>query len=205
MPYSKERLAYFKLPIFLEHQQVLDELGTLNELAWTDHVNKANYDGGWDVVALRCLSEHLSAHPILQNFAIESGTHWQNLPILEEKPLLKSFVDNFPCEVLSVRIMRLKAGAFIKPHRDGGLCIENGEARLHIPLVIDTALEFVVDGMQVPMKEGEVWYINADKIHSVANRGNLDRVNIVIDCKVNDWLLGCQSGSMGVPCEEYTS
>jgi quercetin dioxygenase-like cupin family protein len=40
----------------------------------------------------------------------------------------------------------------------------------------------------VPMRAGELWYINADQEHSVQNLGEEDRINLVMDCAANDWL-----------------
>jgi hypothetical protein len=38
------------------------------------------------------------------------------------------------------------------------------------------------------MLNGELWYLNADAIHSVKHIGKEDRINLVIDCQVNHWL-----------------
>ena len=38
------------------------------------------------------------------------------------------------------------------------------------------------------MKEGEAWYLNFNLKHSVVNRSAEDRVHLVIDCVLNDWL-----------------
>jgi hypothetical protein len=38
------------------------------------------------------------------------------------------------------------------------------------------------------MEAGSCWYINANLTHRVANRGNADRVHLVVDCGVDDWL-----------------
>jgi hypothetical protein len=38
------------------------------------------------------------------------------------------------------------------------------------------------------MNEGECWYLNVNFPHKVANRGATDRVHLVIDCAVDDWL-----------------
>jgi hypothetical protein len=38
------------------------------------------------------------------------------------------------------------------------------------------------------MKEGECWYHNFNLPHRVANRGTADRVHLVLDCVLNDWL-----------------
>lgn len=84
--------------------------------------------------------------------------------------------------------MRLAAGAAIKPHRDHGLGMAFGEARLHVPIHTSAAVSFLVDKQRIPMGAGELWYFNADQIHEVYNRGDEDRINLVIDCVVNDWL-----------------
>lgn len=38
------------------------------------------------------------------------------------------------------------------------------------------------------MKPGELWYLNVNRYHSVTNGGSTDRIHLVIDCIVNDWL-----------------
>ncbi|MCR6653502.1 MAG: aspartyl/asparaginyl beta-hydroxylase domain-containing protein [Cellvibrionaceae bacterium] len=164
------------------------ELTQLLRNEWVDHVNRKDYSGGWDVLPLRCQHEHINAHPILQGFAISSADGWQDLPILEACPAMHTFLKSMQCPLKSVRLMRLQAGAVIKPHRDQGLSLEHGEARLHLPLQTSERIRFVVNGQDVPMKAGELWYINADQEHSVQNFSDEDRINLVIDCEANKWL-----------------
>ena len=38
------------------------------------------------------------------------------------------------------------------------------------------------------MQPGECWYINANLLHRVSNKGVTDRIHLVVDCLVNDWL-----------------
>jgi hypothetical protein len=40
------------------------------------------------------------------------------------------------------------------------------------------------------MKPGEAWYLRLSDPHAVANRGSSDRVHLVLDLVVNDWLTG---------------
>lgn len=155
---------------------------------WVDHVNRNDYLGEWDVLPLRCNAEHVDAHPILQGFALECGEHWINLPVLAHCPGLTAVIDNLQCPVKAARLMRLKAGAHIKPHRDPELGLDYGEARLHLPIFTSSDIIFWVDNKRVPMAAGELWYINADQIHEVRNPGIEDRINLVIDCVANDWL-----------------
>jgi hypothetical protein len=155
---------------------------------WVDHVNQKDYQGGWDVLPLRCQRQHVDAHPILQGFAIATGDEWENLSVLAHCPLLSAVIAYLQCPVKAARLMRLKAGAEIHPHRDAGLGIEYGEARLHMPIQTSDAVEFYVNQKRIPMEAGELWYINADQVHEVYNRGDEDRINLVIDCVANDWL-----------------
>ncbi|AVT47858.1 aspartyl/asparaginyl beta-hydroxylase domain-containing protein [Shewanella baltica] len=178
-----------QVPNSLSLQQ---ELNALLLQDWLPHVNQRDYrqgdQGGWDVLPLRCAAEYQTAHPILQAFSISTPDHWQDLPSLESSPALCRFLQSLACPVKSVRLMRLHAGAEIKPHRDQGLCIEQGEARLHLPLQTNEQLNFYVDDKCVPMQAGELWYINADQVHWVENKGQDARINLVIDCEVNTWL-----------------
>lgn len=156
--------------------------------SWIDHVNKKDYTGGWDVLPLRCQRQHLEANPILQSFAIAEGDDWENLPIMAQCPHIQHLFTQLHCPIKAARLMRLKAGAEIKPHRDHELSIEFGEARLHVPIHTSDAVSFFVDGKIIPMRAGELWYFNADQTHEVYNRGSEDRINLVIDCVANDWL-----------------
>lgn len=159
--------------------------------AWVDHVNKKDYAGGWDVLPLRCQQQHILAHPILQSFSIEANDDkWENLPITEHCPEIYSIFNQLRCPLKAARLMRLKAGAEIKPHCDQGLSIEFGEARLHLPIFTSTDVSFIVNNKTIPMNAGELWYFNADQVHEVYNRSREDRINLVIDCVANEWL--CQ-------------
>lgn len=178
-----------QVPNSLSLQQ---ELNALLLQDWLPHVNQRDYrqgdQGGWDVLPLRCAAEYQTAHPILQAFSIATQEYWQDLPCLESSPALLSVLKSLACPVKSVRLMRLHAGAEIKPHRDLGLSLEQGEARLHLPLQTNDALNFYVDEKRVPMQAGDLWYINADQVHWVENKGQDARINLVIDCEVNTWL-----------------
>ena len=156
---------------------------------WVDHVNKNDYQGVWDVLPLRCQRQYADSHPVLQGFAIATGDEWQNLPLLHNCPAIAELLNTIHCPLKSVRLMRLKAGAVINPHRDHELGIQYGEARLHMPIQTNADILFTVSQQPVPMRAGELWYINADHEHAVKNFGDQDRINLVIDCVANPWLI----------------
>jgi hypothetical protein len=164
------------------------ELAALLPRPWLDHVNRGDYSGGWDVLPLRCQRQHVDAHPILQGFAITDGDDWRDLPVLDHCPAIRGLLAQLPCPLQSVRLMRLKAGARILPHFDHGLSLESGHARLHLSIQTSDAIDFLVEGQRVPMRAGELWYFNAEQTHEVHNRGDEDRINLVIDCVADPWL-----------------
>jgi hypothetical protein len=45
------------------------------------------------------------------------------------------------------------------------------------------------------MAPGECWYLRLSDPHRVANRGETDRIHLVIDCRANDWLRTLVAGS----------
>lgn len=181
-------IAFAQLACAVPLSDLQTDTAFLLQQLWVNHVNHRDYQGGWDVLPLRCQREHTWANPILQSFAIQSGDEWQDLLSLQKCPAIRALLAGLACPLKAVRLMRLKAGAIIKPHRDPGLSIEQGEARLHLPIHTHNEILFKVDHQPVPMRAGELWYINADREHEVRNDGHEDRINLVIDCLANKWL-----------------
>jgi len=174
-------IAYAKIDIALP--QIDDVLLLLNN-NWKPHYNTRDYEGGWDVLSLRSPSgDQDSIYAELNGHS-----HFADTPLMGNFPAIKQLVDTLQCPIHSVRLLNLKAGAIIHQHRDHELAFEKGEARLHFPIVTNERVEFFVNDTRVIMLPGQCWYINANLPHRVANHGNTDRIHLVIDCTVNDWL-----------------
>ena len=84
--------------------------------------------------------------------------------------------------------MRLTPGSLIREHRDHDLSFEDGMVRIHVPVTTNDGVDFRLNGVRCVMPAGSVWYLRLSDPHSVANRGGTDRVHLVIDAAVNDWL-----------------
>jgi hypothetical protein len=190
---------YARLGIFAPVAALQAEVSQLMAHDWLPHVNRADYDGAWDVMPLRCQRQHAAAHPILQGFALQDpAQEWQDLPVLRTCPVIRQLLDRLACPLKSVRLMRLHAGASIRPHRDHGLHLGCGEARLHVPVWTNAEVHFLVAGQEVPMREGELWYFNADEEHAVVNHSSTARTHLVMDCGANPWLVRrIQEGAFG--------
>lgn len=82
---------------------------------------------------------------------------------------------------IRVLITKLKSNTIITPHVDGGDSLINCK-RTHIPIQTSPECIFVVGGEKKYMKEGEIWEINnGNKLHSVENKSNQDRIHMIID------------------------
>ena len=74
------------------------------------------------------------------------------------------------------------------PLSDFELSAEEGTARIHIPVVTNADVEFYLNGARVVLEAGSAWYLRLSDRHSVHNKGAEDRVHLVVDATVNDWL-----------------
>jgi hypothetical protein len=174
----------FRLSCEFEPARLQADLDGILATDFIPHFNTQYYQGDWSAVPLRSIGG--SATQIYPDPTKKDA--WADTPLLARCPYVRAVLAAFPCPQQAVRFLRLKAGSVIKEHRDHELGFEDGEVRLHIPVRTNPDLIFMLDGRRVIMREGECWYNNLSLPHSVANRGATDRVHLVIDCVVNDWL-----------------
>lgn len=115
-------------------------------------------------------------------------------PFLEKLPYIASILDSireqFGTEVGLVRLSKVPSLREIPRHRDGDMFdIEEGTIyRLHIPVLTGEDVLFEIAGRNYYLEAGNLYFTNVSKIHSVKNRGLIDRVHIVIDVHPTDSL-----------------
>ena len=176
-------IRYAKLPLAFDLPNMRAELITVNS-KWQPHINTFHYTGAWDVLPLRSPGgDHKNPVPDLLGQVEFTDTIY-----MHQFPSVKKVTSLLQCPVMAVRFLNLKAGAIIKQHRDAELSFENGEARLHFPVITNPLVEFYCEDERISLEEGECWYLNANLPHRVSNHSGSDRIHLVIDCKVNDWL-----------------
>jgi hypothetical protein len=179
-------IVFAKLPLEIDYELIRREVGRLlNKDEWSPHYNKLHYDGAWDVLPLRAPGGKTD-NPFADLINQKS---FENTPLMAGLPAINDLLESLKCEKLSARLLNLKAGSSIKTHRDYDLAYEKGEARLHFPVFTNSMVNFNLDGESLKMEVGECWYINANLPHSAVNNGSDDRIHLVVDCKVNDWLV----------------
>lgn len=191
-PVSARLALDFDAPAMLAEAQAIADGG------WVAHFNQGYHDGGWFGAALRSVGGDAAR--------LYAGAHDANelrdSPLMARCPSIAAALARFQCPLRAVRLLRLAPGAVIREHTDSDLRFEQGEARLHIPLATSDAVEFYVDGQRVIMEAGECWYLDLSRPHRVTNRGDRDRVHLVVDCAVNDWLAALVSSA--IPVERVT-
>lgn len=171
------------LPLAFDPAGLQADLARLGAGEWMAHFNTAYYTGDWSGVALRSPSGGVNTL-----YGDASHSTFTETEALRHCQHLRAVVEAFQCPLRSVRLLRLAPGAVIREHCDPDLGYDAGEVRLHVPVRTHAGVEFYLDGRRVIMGEGECWYLDLHLPHRVQNRGLTERVHLVIDCQLNDWL-----------------
>lgn len=174
-----------KLPFTFNAAKLRADVDRFGPFDWTPHFNKAYYEGDWSGIPLRASKDaHVGLYPD------PTASEFVETEMLRRCAYVPAVLASFKCETETVRFLRLGPGDQILEHRDYKLSVEDGIARVHIPVKTSPGVEFYLDDHPVVMNEGEAWYLNFNLKHRVKNNGPHERVHLVIDCIVNDWLAG---------------
>ena len=177
-------LPSFRLTPHFDATRLQADLDGIVASDFVPHFNTGYYTGDWSAVPLRSvggLAANIYPDPTRKKAFADT-------PLLARCPYVRDVLAFFACPQQAVRFLRLRAGSVVKEHTDLDLGYEDGEVRLHIPVRTNPEVIFLLGGARVVMREGECWYNNFNLPHSVENRGPTDRIHLVIDCVVNDWL-----------------
>ena len=183
-----------KLPISFDVRRLQDDLSCLQSSDWIRHFVEQNYEGDWSVVPLR--GPVGATHPVMMIYSDPTCTEFADTPYLSNSRYFREVFAALRCPLQAARLMRLTPGSEILEHTDLDLCAEEGMARLHIPIQTNDQVEFCLNGRQLNLSEGGCWYLRLSDSHSVKNGGTEDRVHLVIDVVVNDWLRGVLEGAI---------
>jgi aspartyl/asparaginyl beta-hydroxylase (cupin superfamily) len=122
---------------------------------------------------------------------------WREIKVIEDYkctdyyhlfPHLDKIRNHFKTEIISMMFYSMIPGANIHPHRDMIGNVGWGGLRFHIPVQTNPNLIFKVSNKRVVMNVGELWALDTSYLHSVNNLGETERIHLVFDVKVNDWV-----------------
>jgi hypothetical protein len=173
-----------RLPFTFDPSSLKTDLKEIDSAEWAPHFNEQYYEGVWSGVALRSvngLATQLYADPTQKKF-------YADTPALGRCLHIKEALKVFQCPLETVRLLRLGPGSRIREHRDFDLGERWGVVRIHIPVQTHPDVKFFLDGERVEMCEGESWCLDLSLTHQVENNGPTDRIHLVVDCVVNEWV-----------------
>ena len=177
-------ITHLQLPLHFDPQLLKADLARIQPQEWTPHYNERDYGGDWRGVALRSLTgdwRHLHAK--------EAGSHaYADTDVLFRCSYFQEVLSAFACPLKSVRLLRLAPGSVIREHTDPALGFEDGEVRIHVPIQTNSGVEFCLADERLQFAEGNCYYVNVSLPHRVSNRGREERIHLVIDADVNDWV-----------------
>jgi len=182
---SVERMfTTLKLPFQFDRERLREDLAKVQPEDWVLHYNRADFDGDWRGTALR------SSDGTTTNLVLQSGANpeFEDTPLLERCDYFREVLAAFDCPLKTVRLLSLAPQSFIREHTDRELQYEDGEVRIHIPIQTNPRVEFYSRGERLQLEEGCSYYLNASLPHRVSNRGGEERVHLVIDAEVNEWV-----------------
>lgn len=172
-----------KFPITFDNKKLVNDVKKVISRKWIAHYNANDYSGKWTSIALMSKGGKCSNINAFSN----STEDFIATDILGFCNYFKEILDGFLFEKTAARLLNLGSGAEIKPHTDYCLGYEDGVFRLHIPIITNPDVIFILDNQRLIMNVGECWYVNANFTHSVKNDGKNDRIHLVIDGIRNEW------------------
>ena len=122
------------------------------------------------------------------DFRLKDPTYLNEYEIFKnEFKLLKNKLTKIYGKGFIIRaiLVMLKSNSKIDRHIDSGESLSVCH-RVHIPIITNKNVLFEIDNEIKNLKEGEMWEINnSEKIHSVVNNSDTDRIHLIVDW-IND-------------------
>ena len=110
----------------------------------------------------------------------ESWSKWENLvqPIIDQ--VIKYYPGYERGFINKCMMPNMKPGTKIPEHWDSMESFRVSH-RIHVPIITNDEVYFMVNGERVIMEVGKAYEINNRELHSVENKGNTDRVHLLFD------------------------
>ena len=151
-----------------------------DEAAWNENVQRQkDYEVHEQTRSIVLLFAEVSDWPAME---VSKQPGWDRLAETAV-PLMHQIIRNwYPPGGTIIRAMaaKLLAGGRILPHRDSHPSFGAGH-RIHVPIITNSRVRFMIDGRPFQLEVGQAYEINNQKVHSVMNKGDMDRINFIFD------------------------
>jgi hypothetical protein len=167
-----------KLTLHFDSDRLMADLASMPQEWWAAHLGPY-HDGGWEAISLWAPGgDHRGQRSFGGAFAATEA--------MQRCRYIPEVLDIFPCIKSRVRLMRLRPDGHIFRHSDPLESIAPNLVRLHVPIMTNPGVKFLVDDTAVQMFPGEVWHVDVRFPHEVHNSGRSHRVHLVMDLVAND-------------------
>jgi quercetin dioxygenase-like cupin family protein len=151
-----------------------------DEAAWNENVQRQkDYEVHEQTRSIVLLFANVEEWPSIE---VSKQPGWDRLA-KDAVPVMHAIIGRwYPPGGTIIRAMaaKLLAGGRILPHRDSHPSFGAGH-RIHVPIVTNPRVRFMIDGRPYQLQVGEAYEINNQKVHSVMNKGASDRINFIFD------------------------
>ena len=172
-----------RLPPVYDLKKLLQDLDALRHIHGQAQPGPY-HNGEWTGVSLHAQGGSQTAMPVvpgMESYAwTEASAH---------TPYFRQILEALDCPKQVVRVLTLPPGGVIGEHFDLNTNFQSGLLRLHIPLVTDPDVVFVIDGVRCRWDAGALYYGDFSRLHHVENHSQITRVHLVIDVLITDSLL----------------
>ena len=151
-----------------------------DEVAWhEDEYRQKQYDVHSETASIVLVFTHGEGWP---NIEVRKEPGWDRLADVAVPLMHEIIAKHYSPGGTIIRAMaaRLKAGGKITPHRDKHPSFHAGH-RIHIPITTNPRVRFMIDGRPYQFEVGQAYEINNQLQHSVANKGEDDRITFIFD------------------------
>ena len=161
-------------------------LGRINIETIKESLNKLDWEKFMYRQQTFDVHKHTQSVPLIfdKDFRINNPTYLKDFNLCEnfltklKQKFKKKLGEGF---IIRALLVKLKNNAAIPPHCDAGMSLSSCN-RVHIPIVTNHQVIFTVGKESKYLKAGEMWEINnSQKMHSVSNSSNEDRVHLIVD------------------------
>lgn len=164
----------------VEMQALAAAILAADEAAWNENVERQkSFEVHEQTRSIVLLFAEVSNWPELE---VSKQPGWDRFAKLAV-PLMHEIIRNwYPPGGTIIRAMaaKLMPGGLILPHRDSHPSFAAGH-RIHVPIVTNPRVRFMIDGRPVSLRVGEAYEINNQMVHSVMNKGDTDRIHFIFD------------------------
>ncbi len=101
-------------------------------------------------------------------------------------PFLSKLVRKYDGLIVNCLFARLPAGSDIKPHKDISINLLLVH-RIHLVIISSPLVKFFIDKNPYEFPVGRIFELSNDRIHSVINNSNEDRVHLIVDVLPNNF------------------